>query len=414
MRIYSFPGVRYNYGVPSLAGTGDLAAPPYDQINDAERDRLHQTPYHFSHLSRPTGTDGLQAHDRSAQLHQEWLDAGILQQDPQPSIYPYVIQLPQGGQRLGLCTLVGVEDPTTGVIQPHEETVPKTVTERLDLLRAMEIDLEPILLMSDDGGVLNRLLAEDVGTQQPVVTHRDPDGNTHRLYQVSLPSRVHAYQEALRDCRGPIADGHHRYKVARLYAEETGASGATAQAAKLGVITSLASSTLSIEPIHRGLRTALEFSEPPPIVIGRETWKGNNGHELAATVAEARQPSLAIWRRGDTPEIWTMDANQGPQGLPAAACELAVVLLHRCLLSDWDIPAGAATDGTILYRSDPQELVQTVRDAEVETGVWLPPMKPERFAAAIVNGDLLPAKSTRFMPKVVSGLVWASHSSPIA
>jgi uncharacterized protein (DUF1015 family) len=41
-------------------------------------------------------------------------------------------------------------------------------------------------------------------------------------------------------------------------------------------------------------------------------------------------------------------------------------------------------------------------------------MSPAQFAAAISHGDLLPPKSTRFLPKVFSGLVWAAHDSGLA
>jgi uncharacterized protein (DUF1015 family) len=41
-------------------------------------------------------------------------------------------------------------------------------------------------------------------------------------------------------------------------------------------------------------------------------------------------------------------------------------------------------------------------------------MAPEQFAAAIAEGDMLPPKSTRFIPKVVSGLVWSEHRARLA
>ena len=40
-------------------------------------------------------------------------------------------------------------------------------------------------------------------------------------------------------------------------------------------------------------------------------------------------------------------------------------------------------------------------------------MTPAGFAGAVAEGDVLPPKSTRFLPKVVSGLVWADHSDPV-
>ena len=41
----------------------------------------------------------------------------------------------------------------------------------------------------------------------------------------------------------------------------------------------------------------------------------------------------------------------------------------------------------------------------------LPPMAPSEFAEAVAQGDLLPPKSTRFLPKMISGLVWVGHDA---
>jgi uncharacterized protein (DUF1015 family) len=68
----------------------------------------------------------------------------------------------------------------------------------------------------------------------------------------------------------------------------------------------------------------------------------------------------------------------------------------------------------VLYRNDPVELHRMVAAGEVAAGLWLPPMSPAEFGAAIAHGDLLPPKSTRFLPKVFSGLVWAGHDAKLA
>jgi uncharacterized protein (DUF1015 family) len=73
----------------------------------------------------------------------------------------------------------------------------------------------------------------------------------------------------------------------------------------------------------------------------------------------------------------------------------------------------AATDGTTSYRSDPEVLWNAVASGEMAVGIYLPPMAPQQFAAAIAEGDMLPPKSTRFLPKVVSGLVWAGHDAAL-
>ena len=70
---------------------------------------------------------------------------------------------------------------------------------------------------------------------------------------------------------------------------------------------------------------------------------------------------------------------------------------------------GASVDGTVTYRSDPEDLFSEVDRGDFGTGVWLPPMEPAAFAEAVSTGDLLPPKSTRFLPKLASGLVWLGH-----
>ncbi|HYL05956.1 MAG TPA: DUF1015 family protein, partial [Thermoanaerobaculia bacterium] len=108
MRLFAFQGLRY---AAPAGDSGSLAAPPYDQIDDAARDRLHATsPYQFAHLTRPVGSadagDG-DPYRHAAELHRRWLRDGIIARDRQPSLYPYVIDLAGGGRRLGVMALVG-------------------------------------------------------------------------------------------------------------------------------------------------------------------------------------------------------------------------------------------------------------------------------------------------------------------
>ena len=124
--------------------------------------------------------------------------------------------------------------------------------------------------------------------------------------------------------------------------------------------------------------------------------------ELAAAVAAAPQPALGIWALGREPKIWSF-----------ASPKLAVEVFQDTLLPALGLPPGASTDGTVVYRSHPDELWSQVAAGDLGTGVWLPPMQPAAFAAAIAGGQMLPAKSTRFLPKVMSGLVWADHEAGV-
>lgn len=409
MRVFAFQGLRYTASAALDPGT--LAAPPYDQINDAERDRLHGlSAHHFAHLTRPLAGKGGDAYRTAADLHRRWIADGAIERDEVPSLYPYAIDLAGGGARLGLTALVGYEPPE--VIRPHEQTLDKPLAERLALLEATRLDLEPVLLLPDDGGALDAMLAEDIARRSPVFTHLDADGHRHVLYRLTDPQRVTAYRELLAAKPAAIADGHHRYKVGKRYAEEWAARPGSAVAAKLSVLTSLAAAHLRIDPIHRALRET-DLSRWHALVASREAWSGEDGWELADAVARAPQPALGVWSPAGA-EIWRLDPSRVPSQVSASAAQLPVVILQETLYPALGLGPQAATDGTVLYRSDPNQLAEMVRGGGEVTGLFLPPMTPAQFAAAIEHGDLLPPKSTRFLPKVYSGLVWAGHDSQLA
>jgi len=414
MRIYGFQGIRFQ-GSPEVAG--GVAAPPYDQIDDVLRDELHQVEHQFAHISRPKGETVEEGHSRAAETHAAWLSEGVLAEDDEPSVYPYDIVLPDGSIRLGLSALVGVEAEDSPIIRRHEFTISKHVAERLALLDRTQVDLEPILLLSEDGGTLDAQISIDIAEQSPIATHRDEYGNLHRLYQLSGLEAVTTYKGLLAECSGLIADGHHRYKVSRLYADQCGAEPGDARAAKLAVITSLNSPTLAIDPIHRGLKGDYPLDGIVP--VQRSAWPGSNDSSngdansasFVQAVADAPAPALGVWTR-DGAEIWQLDVS-GPSRYPDSAADLAVLALHERVLPRLGLTDEDATNGTVRYRSDPDKLMAEVRDGDLDIGLFLPPMSPSLFAAAVSKGDVLPPKSTRFLPKVVSGLVWSAHDGAL-
>ena len=404
MRIFAFKGIRY---AEDLADRGSLAAPPYDQIDDTLAARLRERPLQFAWLTRPLATVLGNPFDSARETHREWLWAGSLQQDPTEALYPYEILLPGGGRRLGLTALVGLEDPSGTIIRPHERTVAKTVDERLRLLRATHVDLEPILLLSDDDGGLDSMLNEDVSSRDCIVEHLDGYGNRHRLYRLADGRRIALYRSLLESCPGLIADGHHRYETALQYAAERSASTGTGTASKLAVVTSLRAPGLTIDPIHRGVPTAVDPSSVADLARGRQPCDAPSGVSLAATVAAARQPAFVVLSAEGEAELWSFDPRTAPVDMPRSSRHLAVGWLHDVVLPRLGLPAEAARDGRVIYRSSAERLVTEIGDGGLAGGFILPPMSPQDFALATAGGAVLPPKSTRFLPKVVSGLVWA-------
>jgi hypothetical protein len=187
--------------------------------------------------------------------------------------------------------------------------------------------------------------------------------------------------------------------VGQRFATAHHAARGTAAAAKLAVVTSLDSPALAIDPIHRAFKEPID---PARLAASVEPFLGKSGHAFAVAVAAAAQPALGLWVLGREPEVWHFDSPR-----------LAVEIFQDTILPALGLRPEASTDGTVVYRSDAGELWSQVAAGDLGTGIWLPPMQPAAFAAAIAGGQMLPAKSTRFLPKVMSGLAWADHDSKV-
>jgi uncharacterized protein (DUF1015 family) len=242
MRLFAFEGIRYT---PVAGDVAELASLPSDQINDALRIRYHvKSPQQFTQLTRPVAAPGGNPFQNAADLHRQWLEEGVVKRDERPAVYPYVIDLASGGQRLGVFALVDLD----GAGEAAPESLP---ADRVALLEEARADLEPVFLLAEDGGRLDELVRQDAAQGEALVRHEDPDENLHTLYKVDDPARIALYKEA---AAGPVkvASGQSFYQVARHFAAKNQAEPGTAAAAKLAVVTSATGAKVQ-PPVASGL-----------------------------------------------------------------------------------------------------------------------------------------------------------------
>ena len=80
----------------------------------------------------------------------------------------------------------------------------------------------------------------------------DADGTVNRLGRVADPAAIEAFQAALAPAELLIADGHHRYETARVYADEVGGEGEHRYV--LMCLVALQDEGLTVFPTHRLIR----------------------------------------------------------------------------------------------------------------------------------------------------------------
>ena len=134
--VRAFPGIRYH-----LARVGDLGsvvAPPYDVIPEAEVATYRaRSPYNVVRLTRP-GTN----YAGAARSFEDWRTEGVLSSDPTSM---YVHEAVFGGRhRRDLMAAVRVQPYSDRVVLPHELTHRGPKEDRLALMRATGVSLEPL------------------------------------------------------------------------------------------------------------------------------------------------------------------------------------------------------------------------------------------------------------------------------
>ena len=150
--VKPFRALRYD---EALAGPlEDLVAPPYDVISDEQRAELRaRSPYNVVHLTLPD------SEEEAARDLEEWRASGVLVEEP-PAVWAleqdYVGPDGVARKRFGLVASLKVEPYATGTVLPHERTHAGPKEERLRLLRATRVQLEPIFLLYDGPAPVER------------------------------------------------------------------------------------------------------------------------------------------------------------------------------------------------------------------------------------------------------------------
>jgi uncharacterized protein (DUF1015 family) len=243
-----------HYALDKTGGLQDVAAPPYDVIDAEGRAALTaRSPYNVVEIDLPVAADGADPYEHAASLLASWRAEGIVVPDDTPAIWPleqdYVGPDGQRRTRRGFLARVRVEEYGPGRIRPHERTHPGPKEDRLRLTRATKANLSPIFALFSDPE-RRAWQALEPGTQNaPWAQTTDPDGTVNRLWRVTDPEAIAAVQAAAGEAELLIADGHHRYETARVYAEEIGGEGAHRYV--LMCLVALEDPGLTVFPTHR-------------------------------------------------------------------------------------------------------------------------------------------------------------------
>lgn len=254
-RFEAFHGLRY---APATAPLERLIAPPYDVVDADERARLTaRSPYNSIRLELPAADPGrgLDRYRAAAALLGSWRAAGVLVPDPNPSLYVYKMRFldDAGGARstTGVIGALGLE-PFGGAVVPHEQTMAAPGRDRLDLLRACEVNFSPIWGLLLASGLSTACAAASAVAGEHLVAV-DDESTTHEMWRVDDEDAIRAITDLVAPAAVVIADGHHRHETAIRYRAECVArhDGPPGSGSVMAYVAELAPDELSVQAIHR-------------------------------------------------------------------------------------------------------------------------------------------------------------------
>jgi uncharacterized protein (DUF1015 family) len=394
----------------------DLVAPPYDVIDPPARAALQaRSPHNVVAIDLPQGDDPYA--DAAATL-QAWIDEGAIVRDPEPAIWALVqhYTAPDGREltRNGFLARVRVEDYGPGRIRPHERTHPGPKEDRLRLTRATKANLSPIFsLYSDPSGAAWGALQPHIGGT-PWGEAVDDDGTQHLLHRVTDPAALQTVHDALADAELLIADGHHRYETARVYAEEIGGEGDHRYV--LMCLVALEDEGLTVFPTHRLVRGTTPATQEALANALRADFEiePTTLEELAPPASDGPLVMGYLDAHFKQPFRLTLKdraiADAALDGMPEAYRRLDTAILEALLLTG---PLGL-TEHDISdlngfgYARSAQAGIDLVSSGEYDLGFFLRPTPVTQVREVAAAGVSMPPKSTYFFPKVITGMVFNS------
>jgi len=396
-----------------------LVSPPYDVIDPRQRaDLAGSCPYNVVGVDLPEDPAGGDMYAHAAVLLAAWQADGAVVRDETPALWALVqdYDAPDGRRltRRGILARVRVEEYGPGRIRPHERTHPGPKEDRLRLTRATRANLSPIFSLYGDPRLAAWGALQPHLGGEPWGEATDEQGTVNRLWRISDPEAIADAQSALADAELLIADGHHRYETARVYAEEIGGEGEHRYV--LMCLVALEDEGLTVFPTHRlvsGLQddpaaqerlgaslkelfdiTPIEHSElRPPDGIGPLVMGYIDSHLKQAFRLTLKDQAVADAALADFPEPYRQ--------LDTAVLE-ALVLQGPLGMTEESI---GHLENLGYSRSD-EEALALILDGSFDCAFFLrasPVSQVREIAAAGVN---MPPKSTFFHPKVPTGLVF--------
>lgn len=409
---------RYNRNLSTAID--DLTSPLFDVVSEKQRKALYQNAYNSIHLSVPQGPD---AANHAQALLDQWKATGVLEQDKLPAIYVYYQYFTLYGSAKELCRKgfvcnIRVHAWEDDVILRHENTIPKSVNDRIELLKKTELNVSPTHgLYTDDSFELEKYMDEAI--QSPIYEAEDYQGVRDVLAVIHDAGIIEKFIRVLSDKQVILADGHHRYEGSLIHMEQqrkanpnhTGKEGYNFH---LMYLTNTEAGDLRILPTHRLIKDLPDFDE-------EQIMKKLEQDFIIKPVEDADTLNEIIagkpWAFGLMFNDNAYKLRLKPEALatmtwnfPDVVKKLDLTVMHYFIIEKaLGIPGkDQRKSENIFFDRSFSDCLKRVLQREAQLAIITNEVSIDDVKNVCHSGATMPQKSTYFYPKVICGFLFAS------
>jgi uncharacterized protein (DUF1015 family) len=414
VEIRPFKAIRYT----SKAGkTERLITQPYDKIDaQMQKEYYQQSPYNFCRLILPMEQN---KYTVAQQRLEQWLKEGIMEKEAEPAVFVSRQEFALDGkksQRTGIIAALRLYAYNENMVFPHEGTYKAPKADRLNMLRTVQKDLEPVFLIYSDPQKKTIYFLEEVAKTKPVIEVTDPLQVRHTVWKVTDPQKIKQLQADLSDKTMVITDGHHRYESALAYRDEMRSKGNWTMDSAFNFhmcyMVPVEEEGLIVLPTHRLLKDYkltedllevfkffFDVAEIKPTVEAIEGFLESHVNEHAFAVYDgAKAHGLTLKHDKAVYEFVTANVSK--------ETKIFDVVILRDIVFKFILRTGELNmDENILYVRWAKDAVEKVKRGEASLAFLVNPINAKTVAEIAQQHELLPEKSTDFYPKLVSGLL---------
>jgi len=374
-------------------------------VNDNEvREYISENPLSFLRVTRPeaelSGNDTTipeRVFEQARRNLQEFIDNGVLINDPEPSIYIYRLAT-DTHQQTGVVACCSLDEYENGLIRKHENTRPDKVEDRTGHLLALRAQTGLILLTYRGTDPIKQLTADAVSAD-PLYDFRAADGVRHTIWRAAA---AEPWTESF--SRVPtmyIADGHHRIESA---------------AAARRTLTANQSNRSDCDFVIAGIFPAEDLR----ILAYNRAVRDLNGLEPAELLDRLRKTFIVSETDQKEPKVhgeicmylggtwYRLFFNVQYYRQPDPIERLDVSILQDNVLGPLLGITDPRTDSRIVFVGGGRgtsELERLVDSGEAAAAFSLFPTSMDDLLAVSDANEIMPPKSTWFEPKLKDGLL---------